>query len=411
MKHSHPTTEGSRDRDPAGNAWNCARALLLGLGLALAACATDEQSPGTDLPAFSDPRPADPQEVSEIQTLLAERGYDPGPADGIPGRRTAAAIKRYQSDAGLPEDGEPTVGLLARLTATADEAARPVERPAAPVEAVPMASDDIGYQPGDRYVYADGLVETVQRVGMDRVSWRDSNGDSFTSMTAVGLPLVDWGYGAWLGRSETARDESAPWPPMPETEAVFDVRTEEWTGEGDDRQVTDTRWTCRNDGKRKVQVPAGRFDAIAIACERSPAPAGVWQRRVWFSVPEIGHPVRRDDLDGAGIELQSARLVAALPGGKDWPPAVRAGLQAAVQEALNTRPVGRETAWRSTAIGDSFTILVTREFRDSDGMLCRTYVLTRRRGDTGPRRLYPALACKPAGDTIWRTPRLETPAG
>lgn len=53
--------------------------------------------------------------VVGIQQALEARGYRPGPADGVAGQRTRAAIRRYQSDAGLPVDGQPTPELLNRL--------------------------------------------------------------------------------------------------------------------------------------------------------------------------------------------------------------------------------------------------------------------------------------------------------
>ena len=44
-------------------------------------------------------------EVTQIQTRLAELGYDPGAADGIFGARTQAAVRAFQQDYGLAVDG------------------------------------------------------------------------------------------------------------------------------------------------------------------------------------------------------------------------------------------------------------------------------------------------------------------
>ena len=40
------------------------------------------------------------------QRALAELGYDPGPADGLLGTRTEAALRAFQTQAGLPVDGQ-----------------------------------------------------------------------------------------------------------------------------------------------------------------------------------------------------------------------------------------------------------------------------------------------------------------
>jgi len=75
----------------------------------LAACAADRG-------AGTVPRGAD--RVSESQSLLAELGYAPGPADGVLGPRTAAAVRAYQADQGLVIDGVVGEDLLAHLRTT-----------------------------------------------------------------------------------------------------------------------------------------------------------------------------------------------------------------------------------------------------------------------------------------------------
>ena len=43
--------------------------------------------------------------VMRVQRVLAAKGYDPGPVDGLFGPRTAAALKAYQRDNGMPASG------------------------------------------------------------------------------------------------------------------------------------------------------------------------------------------------------------------------------------------------------------------------------------------------------------------
>jgi len=49
--------------------------------------------------------------IAAIQRLLNRVGFDPGPADGIPGQKTTDAIMAYQREAGLTVDGNPTPAL------------------------------------------------------------------------------------------------------------------------------------------------------------------------------------------------------------------------------------------------------------------------------------------------------------
>ncbi|HEU4549098.1 MAG TPA: lytic murein transglycosylase [Rhizomicrobium sp.] len=66
-------------------------------------------------------RPLSREERVRFQQALAAQGFDPGPADGILGRATRAALRRYQKAHGLPADGFPTAALLAMM----DKAVQP----------------------------------------------------------------------------------------------------------------------------------------------------------------------------------------------------------------------------------------------------------------------------------------------
>jgi peptidoglycan hydrolase-like protein with peptidoglycan-binding domain len=70
-------------------------------------------------------------EVSEMQTLLAQAGFDPGAIDGIFGPATSAAITAYQQAQGLDVNGLASMELLERLRTNAMGAAP--EPPALPV--------------------------------------------------------------------------------------------------------------------------------------------------------------------------------------------------------------------------------------------------------------------------------------
>jgi hypothetical protein len=55
--------------------------------------------------------------LREAQTLLKEAGYDPGPADGLMGPRTRAALSAFQAAVGIPESGTLTVDTQGALQA------------------------------------------------------------------------------------------------------------------------------------------------------------------------------------------------------------------------------------------------------------------------------------------------------
>ncbi len=60
-----------------------------------------------------------PSRTRVLQRLLNQMGYNAGPADGIFGRKTRAAIRLYQEGADLPVTGNVTDALVARIYAEA----------------------------------------------------------------------------------------------------------------------------------------------------------------------------------------------------------------------------------------------------------------------------------------------------
>jgi localization factor PodJL len=53
--------------------------------------------------------------VALVQKLLAEKGFDPGPADGLLGRQTIQAITAFQAEIGAPTTGQIDDGLVRAL--------------------------------------------------------------------------------------------------------------------------------------------------------------------------------------------------------------------------------------------------------------------------------------------------------
>ncbi len=59
--------------------------------------------------------------TTEAQQLLTDLGYKPGPVDGGYGRRTADAVKAFQRDVGITQDGKIDQELLSILRSTANQ--------------------------------------------------------------------------------------------------------------------------------------------------------------------------------------------------------------------------------------------------------------------------------------------------
>ncbi len=53
--------------------------------------------------------------ITNVQLILNKNGFDAGPADGVLGDRTRAAIRAFQKANGLPETGEIDDALVRAL--------------------------------------------------------------------------------------------------------------------------------------------------------------------------------------------------------------------------------------------------------------------------------------------------------
>lgn len=61
------------------------------------------------------PEPLRGEEVREVQKRLQGFGFNPGPADGVAGRMTAAAVMNYQLSRGQPQNGDIDRDVLEQL--------------------------------------------------------------------------------------------------------------------------------------------------------------------------------------------------------------------------------------------------------------------------------------------------------
>jgi len=350
--------------------------------------------------------------IKSAQRLLAARGYDPGPADGYPGRKTTAAIRDYQTRAGLPVDGKVSLILIEHLNASAGISARNAPYAGPGDVVIGYQRDEFApvYEVSDVFAYTDGRVETVLRVGSDRVWWRTRDGDSQTSHRNFILPRIAWQTPAGTGEATVDLDVDDAWPSAQGKTVSFGVSVF-WTPvdtPGTAIKTTET-WGCRRKLRERVSVAAGTFETIPVVCRRSNPPSGGWSKRVWYYAPAVRHYVRRDDhLDGVDA-VHRVELVAIRPGRHDWPSAVRAGLEQGIQHLLENGGTGTETHWASTAVGEAFDIKMTGDIERPDGVTCRTFVLVRSQA-INP-RAYPAVACRGGNEGPWLVPVLDQDKG
>lgn len=331
-------------------------------------------------------------QVRTIQADLTELGYDPGPVDGMAGPATEQAIKAYQEDAGLEADGRITRQLTKHLAAAVGREVTQEPKAGSDIGAVQV--DNAGlppeYDAGDTYIWSNGRVETVVRAAGNKLFWQTNDGVRFTADRNFLIPPSSWTGPRGTGEADALLEAPAPWPLTEDSPLIFTV----------DESGGLAGWLCEAVGTERVSVPAGHFNAVVLACERDPAPPGEWVRRIWFYAPAVRHYVARTDTMADGSQI-SEKLVGIRPGAEDWPPAVRAGLRRAIQDALRDLAAGKKSLWTSTVVEEEFEIRPGPVRKTPDGR-CRVFKLTAR--GTQNARAYPALACTVGNSGRWKIP-------
>jgi len=110
--------------------------------------------------------------VLQIQRALQQFGYDPGRADNVAGRKTRAAILRYQRLNGLEPTGEPSLDLLRHMMSQSPSQQRTISEAAGGSDTASAAADGqqtdtaslAARQPTDQIAE---IQRSLQRFGYD----------------------------------------------------------------------------------------------------------------------------------------------------------------------------------------------------------------------------------------------------
>ena len=131
-------------------------------------------------------------ELRDVQQALVDKGYDPGPIDGLPGRRTTAALKAFQAASGLNSTGEAdddTLRLLGLLEAEAAGAVAAAPEPVPEPVAEPVAEPEPVAAPTP--IQGD-LTAAMELFGLQAaavIMQEFSGGTGIPVITTEGFPL------------------------------------------------------------------------------------------------------------------------------------------------------------------------------------------------------------------------------
>jgi len=344
--------------------------------------------------------------TSEVQTKLAELGYQPGPVDGVMGPKTRGAIRRYQVVEGLPVDGRVTETFLARLSGAPKngEPSAPEEEAAAPATGGLAAGPPPAYEVGSRYVYDDGEVRTVLEVDGDRVYWKSSTSAQAVAYRNFLIPPLSWGSPEVNGERSLDSAPGELWLHDGGREVTFTTTAvvEEAAQPDSQSELTET-WRCRVEGESELSVRAGDFRTRQIVCDGQLEPEGIRLQRIWHYAPEIAHYLVFEEIEESRGRSRRSELLAIVPSTGEWPPVAQAGLGWAIEHALETAAPGEATTWTSSAVETKVTITPGPPAASAKDEACRSFVQTWIQPEGT--RIYPGYSCRNASGK-WLIPGL-----
>lgn len=111
--------------------------------------------------------------IKELQKLLRDAGFDPGPIDGIAGAMTRAAVRDFQEDRGLDVDGIAGDKTIAALTGHSNQ-----HETVAPLPWLAEARRHLGLQEGTK------TADKLMRLDTAQIPWCGA----FVAMCMGALP-------------------------------------------------------------------------------------------------------------------------------------------------------------------------------------------------------------------------------
>lgn len=169
------------------------------------------------------------------------------------------------------------------------------------------------YQAGQAFIFDNGRVERVEEVTDDRVVWAARTGRTYVRDANPIVPILEWSYRGQEGSRRINGDPDRLWPLQAGRSVQFRAVNETRDREDNLRRSVHL-WTCTVRAQETVLVPAGRFAAYPLVCDRfSAGTMRVIERLTWHFSAEVGHYVRREARNMRDGTRETYALYAALP--------------------------------------------------------------------------------------------------
>lgn len=171
------------------------------------------------------------------------------------------------------------------------------------------------YKAADTFVFSNRRVEKIIKVKGDTLILANRSGREYRRHRNFTIPVLAWESSAHEESTKVSGATNSLWPLAVGKQSRFRTIRQRNNDTGSIHSRSIDLWSCDVKSKGKLSVTAGTFDAYRIECDRfSENNMRLQKRQVWHYSPDVGHYIKREEINYFNGKHNSYELLAALKG-------------------------------------------------------------------------------------------------
>lgn len=236
-----------------------------------------------------------------------------------------------------------------------------------------LIADLPSYQPGEFFVYDNGMSMIATESANDSVNWRYGNGAVSSGYRNFLVPQLSWESNSSKGTRASDAPSTILWPLSVGQSARFGVSQTVIDKTNGFSEETNRRWECRVKGTERIAVPAGNFDTYVVSCDRYSIGGNEWRgRHTYYFSPDVRHYVKLTR-DYANRPSTSEQLVRYGFNSEFLAEKEQAEAKNLLFQILDKEEQGVSRNWASPTGHISMMLIPYQHFTSTTGQQCREY--------------------------------------
>lgn len=236
-----------------------------------------------------------------------------------------------------------------------------------------LIADLPSYQPGEFFVYDNGMSMIATESANDSVNWRYGNGAVSSGYRNFLVPQLSWESNSSKGKRASDATSTILWPLSVGKSARFGVSQTVIEKTNGVVEETNRRWECLVKGTERISVPAGNFDTYVVSCDRYSTGGNDWVgRHTYYFSPDVRHYIKLTR-DYANRPSKSEQLVRYGFNSEFLAEKEQDEVKNLLFQILDKGEQGLSRNWSSPTGHISMMLIPYQHFTSATGQQCREY--------------------------------------